>query len=222
MRIRVDIRDPVFCVVRWPPGQTVKNYRSFVIDISDALAIAARVGNHVRINGAPIRPEDIQSPAQIFQIVAQFGYSDQIKLAEDFRNVMNSRETALLFSKLTNIPGCNVDAFIELGGGNVSRRNALMESEQPLGDLWRNVSMIHLSVLSVLMRFAAISRPVFYRDSFSLELETASVARPELQSGSQPAINSRQPLRQRKHIVDDRIADVSVKVLAQLPTPDQS
>ena len=116
-------------------SKAVKDQRAFVVQVSNSFAVAARVGNHVRINGTPIWPQNFQHAPQIRQVVAQFDNANQIELAQNFRNVMNGSNRAFFLPELSDVPGSDVDGFVQFRRWNFGGGDSLFESKQSLGDL---------------------------------------------------------------------------------------
>jgi hypothetical protein len=99
-------------------GQAGEGYSPIVVDNSDALAISAGVRDHVGIDRAPIEPQYPQHIRQVAQIIAQFHDTHYIELTQDLGNVVNGRLGAALLAELADVPGRQIERFIDLRGLN--------------------------------------------------------------------------------------------------------
>jgi hypothetical protein len=60
-----------------------------IVDEGQPLLISACIRDHVGIHHAPIRPQHLQDPAKIGEVIAQFDQADQIELPQGFCDVMD-------------------------------------------------------------------------------------------------------------------------------------
>lgn len=124
-------------------GEAVEGDGAFVVDEAETLAVAARIGDHVGIDRAPVRAENLQRAAEVGEVVAQLDDADEIELAEDFREVMNGRVGAPAFAKGADVPGGDVERLVNFRGRNCRGRDAVFEREQALGDFLGDFSVVH-------------------------------------------------------------------------------
>ncbi|MGE0324385.1 MAG: hypothetical protein AB7K71_40415 [Polyangiaceae bacterium] len=114
-----------------------------IVDEANALAVTARVGQIVRENDVPVRPEVAQHLAKLTQVVPQLDDGDQIEDAKNFGYVMQRRSAPRPAPKLPDVPRGNIQGLVEARGRDVGRFHAALEFEEALGDGLGELAVVH-------------------------------------------------------------------------------
>ena len=79
--------------------------------------------------------QDGQNATEVRKIGAQFDEGYKVELAKNFRDVVNSGFRAANLPEFSDIPGSDVDGFVELGWGDLGCGNSRFEREQTVSNL---------------------------------------------------------------------------------------
>ena len=87
---------------------------SLVVDVRDALVVAAGINNVIGKHDVPVRAEVEQNLRQVGDIVAYLNNGDEIELSDNLGNEVKGGFLARALAELADIPGCQIQRFIEL------------------------------------------------------------------------------------------------------------